>query len=1058
MSAPVLLARDLAAIADAVAALPRVGILPTTMIVVPSWALGHAIRRMLIETKRGAVLAGARFIPAGALAAEIASAAGAIFEAGEDALRAARVLTILRAGLPLRRFPLGLLRDAPGWETAFSRTITDLEAAGLRPEDLDRTAETLSASDADQLRDVAAIWRALDQSAGSSWSSAQLLLEAASSLQKTKQPGVPTLAIVTGHETQALASFLRALPQVRLALIAQQPISEAFLARVEHLYGPEARKLAGAAPQLIAGPRELDLLRTGLFADPSLLAEKRRPRSAGPDGSVSLEEQAGVEEEVQAAAEWASQQILAGVPLARIAVLVPRRDPWTALIVERLQRLPWGEGTVPLVVPGGVPVLGSAAGARLLSLVQALRGFLAIEDMPAVLVALRAANDAPSLNHGDAVNLSGSLGTVGGSRTRPEGSREWAARFAARLTQVRALLADDAATPTMEARQRKGLAGFVDQLAAMQPAIDALDRIAALVVANAKLRDLAPALTEFCDAQLLQPGKGAPVSALLSAALEPRARDPACGALGGDDALRLIEEAVTELRISSGRYGEPGVFVGTVAEAAGLPFRATRFIGLCEGALPSAPREDPVLPDNLRRALQAPSLRTARETVESQLQAFWRCIAGAGDSVVLSAPRLDPDGGQRQPSAVLLDALAALGRSNSEVADLKALRRIAFRPARTEAARKLASRPISLGAQLLHSARTKLVPASWHGRASIDLVRARRLLEQPELEGRLGAGFPLRVLPGVSPALAISPSSLNALLGCPHKFLLEKVLYWRDPSELPATGQLDPMTYGTLFHSTAELFFKKHGVDFSSRKRSIGHWKSKGAELAESTFDELCGEYPLAGGDLRTQQRDRLLREFESFLDSEWRDAREFVGAELPFGDPTPVRLPLKSGALHVHGRIDRLDIEDGRALVRDLKTGRAKARVGTLEAPTLGIDLQIAVYGMVVKQQAKELRVPKKVAGAYVYVDRAGDRERAFRDDFGALEKTASGWLDAGLQLLTAGEFPRTPNPDDCSYCSFNPICGESSVRASAAQMMNSEGPLGAYLKIKFPDEEELS
>ncbi len=40
----------------------------------------------------------------------------------------------------------------------------------------------------------------------------------------------------------------------------------------------------------------------------------------------------------------------------------------------------------------------------------------------------------------------------------------------------------------------------------------------------------------------------------------------------------------------------PAVYVGTVAGTVGLEFEAVRVIGLCEGVLPSVPREDPVVP------------------------------------------------------------------------------------------------------------------------------------------------------------------------------------------------------------------------------------------------------------------------------------------------------------------------------------------------------------------------------------------------------------------------------------------------------------------------------
>src|SRR5205823_1076410 len=140
-----------------------------------------------------------------------------------------------------------------------------------------------------------------------------------------------------------------------------------------------------------------------------------------------------------------------------------------------------------------------------------------------------------------------------------------------------------------------------------------------------------------------------------------------------------------------------------------------RIVGLCEGALPSAPREDPVLPDALRRRLGVPALRTTAERALAQLHALRRCVVETRDQLVLSAPRADPDGSQRQPSAVFLEALAALGRPGAEAVDLHALRLTGFRPARVEAEARRDASPVSAAAKLWRVARRRgELPLSWH--------------------------------------------------------------------------------------------------------------------------------------------------------------------------------------------------------------------------------------------------------------------------------------------------------------------------------------------------------
>jgi ATP-dependent helicase/DNAse subunit B len=589
------------------------------------------------------------------------------------------------------------------------------------------------------------------------------------------------------------------------------------------------------------------------------------------------------------------------------------------------------------------------------------------------------------------------------------------------------------------------------------PALEALDGLAKLVVAQASLRELTSALVDFCEAYLLQPGEGAPPAALLAAALEPLAADATCGALAGDDALRVIEEELLSLRATAGRFGDPAVFVGTVRDAAGLPFRAVRIVGLCEGALPSAPREDPVLPDALRRRLEAPALRTTAESALAQLHSLRRCVVETRDQIVLSAPRTDPDGSQRQPSAVFLEALAALGRPGSEPIDLRALQFAGFRPARKEAEARREASPMSAAAQLRRVARRRSeLPLSWHQAPSLDLRRLRELKLGVEIEGKLDELVPLRELPGISTERSISASRLSNLLGCPHRFLWNSALGWDEPAELPATGALDPLTYGSLFHGTAEAIFKQHGEDIGARKQSIAHWRKQSLELADAAFDRGCEQNPMAGEAVREQQRGRLHRDVTTFIEHEWASKHRPVLIEHPFGKPVPVKLKLESGTLHVSGFIDRVDIEGDRTLVRDLKTGRSHSRRGDKWPPSLGLDLQLGLYGLVVKHLAAELGLPKKIAGAYVYVDRVGERERAFGDDYGDLEDAARVWLDTALQLLTERAFPRTTTAEDCKWCCFRPVCGDEAPDASSAALGSADGALAAFRVVRGGAEED--
>jgi RecB family exonuclease len=1055
--------------AEAIAALPPGGPLPCRTVLVPRERVAHALRRELILIGHADVLAGTRFLTPVAAAAEVLQAASTRFTPGEEGLRVPRLLALFRDGLALGHFSLELLRSRPGWDEAFARTIGDLEAAGLRPEELEAIAAATDPAPA-RLRDVAALWRAIDASADASWTSARILAEAARALEAN--PGAwpffgPTLATVTAHVTGAEARLVRAIPSATLAVLAGRPLRPGSLDRMRALFGDDATDRLEAAPARPPHTSERDLLAAYLFESPAVLADPSRPRSTGPDGTVDIEEHAGVEDEIEAAADWVTRQVLAGTPLESIALLVPALDPLAGLLAQRLQRLPWADGALPVHVGGGLPLAGTAPGARALAVVRALRAHLAGEALAAVLPALRTEGDGERrLSSGRAMDLVWSLGTAGGSAARPEGALAWAERAASREASLAAQLErarESAEDPENAAllRSARDFERLLTDLRAVRPALDALVAVARLSVGQASLATIWPALREFLAAWLLQPGAGARVHALLDERLGTLTGDPACGSLTGDEALRGVEDTLLAMRLPTGRFGEPALYIGTVHGAIGLPFDAVRVIGLAEGHLPPATREDPVIPDPLRAQL-GPAVPTAADRVLESLHALDAVVRDVRRRVALSAPRLDVERSEREPAAVILEAAAALGRphaltgtSGPVIPDLTAVRRDAFAPARRAAAISRRVAPLGDAAwQEAIALRTVGVPRRWCEDGPRNLSRIQALLVRgvpgamDGLLGELGDRVPV---PGLTRDWPISASGLEQLLRCPHQFLLERILGLGEPAAAPTLRKIGQPAYGSLFHRVAEEFFRLHGEQFLAHAETLEAWHGRIDPVVERAFAELLEAYPLVGEAVQNVERERLRADVHRLLDHEWDRARgRFVGAELSFGQPEPVELAVGARSLFLRGRIDRLEEADGFAVVRDLKTGRAHPRVGKASAPDHVRDVQIAVYGLVARQLARQWGIPARVAGAYVYVNRGVD-ERAWDRDFDAtLEPEARAWLELAGTLLQARAFPRTSRSDDCTFCAFAPVCGSEVYERAATILATGDGPLVRLAALK--------
>jgi RecB family exonuclease len=1040
--------------ADAVAALPAAGALPLRTALVPSERHAHSLRRALVRSGRGAALAGLRLVGPRTLAREILSEAGREVRTDEEVLRPARLLVLLAEDLPLEQFDPGLLRATPGWPEALAFAIGDLEGACLTPDRLP--------SSTPRWRDLALLWRRLDAAAGRSLTAARLLAEAADLLEAGARPETgPVLAAVTGRESAAEARFVRALPGATVALLAARPLRDRHLSRVEALFGPAARAALEAAPPPEAARTERDLLARFLFAPPDRLAEPARPRSAGPDGTVALEEHSGPEAEIEAAAEWVAREVLErGAPLEEIAVLVPVHDPFAGLVAARLARLPWRDGPMPVHVAGGLPAVSLAGGARGLALVDALSGFLPAEALAALLPALRAEHGGRDhLSHGEAAGIAWSLGTVGGSAAEPAGALVWSDRARALESRLDADLRRLAADPSADEHEVRRLRSALEALRAIRPALDALVDLARLAVDGRPLAEIAPALIRFMEGWLLEPGPGAPVRALLAGALEAATADAVGAAVRGPAALEVARERLLALRVSTARFGEPAVYVGTPGAAAGLEFGSVRIVGLAEGALPARVSEDPVLPDRMREEADPLRVPVSADRALAQLHGFDRAVRGASRAIALSAPRSDLDRSEREVSSLLVDAGAALGRPDPVeqrvVPDLRSLARTSFGPARAAAAAFRETLPISAAAWLDRAAARAEIPTAWEGAPHLDLERIRALLEPGGLgpgDGVLGPAGPFPPVPGLDPAKPISASALETLLRCPLAFLRERILGWDEPPGAPTLREIDALSYGSLFHEVMEAFYRENGEDFVARTRPLDHWKKRARELAEDGLATLLASYPLVGRGILEKERGRLLDDVRTFLeyDRELRLTR-FVGVELSFGSPEGLVLEAGGRPLHVRGRIDRIDEEGDHALLRDLKTGREHPRTGEEEDPTPVRDVQIGLYGLVARKLAGSWGIPEKLEVAYAFA-RTGT-ERAFRGaEYPALERAANGWLALSASLLAERSFPPTPDPEDCTFCAFRPVCGKA-VPARAAAAADASGPVAAFLAMKGGD-----
>jgi RecB family exonuclease len=1122
-----ILGSPIAWIADQLATLPA---RPArcAVVLVAAERQAHAIRRLVcVERGRPDCLAGVRFLRPVELARELLVRAGTLRVLGWEDVRRLRILQLFESMAladELRYFSAAQLRSGQGYVDAFARTIADLEASGLDAPLALAVAQRLETRDrfaADRMYDVAAVWQAADAGAAPRATTPQVL--AAASALLTDRPALaaafgPAFALLTASPSTTLLRFLRALPECRSVLQDARPLRTG-TQRWRPLVGLHgaarpAPPPSPAAPQQLAMPfvdapapaaprraeaagSELSLVQRYLFETPEHLTQPDRARSAGADGSVDLEEHPSIEDEVEAAAVWVTEQVTAGVPLEAIALIVPEVDPYAPLLADRLARLPNGSGgaTIHAHVAGGLSLAASPAGMRLLTLFTALGRGLEAEATIRVLPALRRGPQGSTqgrerLSPSRAAEIVYSAGIVGGSPGDRAGLTEWEPRLRRRRDALRRLVAEataerpaaglgtDEPDKQLDPRARADAERWLRDVEPMLPAISALQALGEVVLAPASLRAIWGETRRFIERWLRVPADPPNLLARLDQALQPVLADAVSDAIRGAPALHFLTTVLHRERVATARFGEPCVFIGTSSHAAGLPFTAVRVLGLAEGALPHTPHDDPIVPDNLRAHIEEAARAQQRQPdivlprladrVLDDIHDVFRVVSSAGRCLAFSAPRQWVDRSDREVSGIMLEVATALGRPAPQGADdgdvptaarLRAAYLARGRAARLETAR---TTPLSRRALLTvppdasHAGMVR-VPAGWTQPAILAVDRvwtlATALDSGPlsEVDGVVTGAWPCAQPPGLVPERPISATALTTLLACPHRFLLERILYLTQPEQRPSTDVIPPIIYGSLFHAAAERLFREAGGAICRRQGRLDEWTARAREIAGEEFDALRFEYPMRGADGIARERERLRRQIEQLVAYEWHmPPREFLASELPFGVPEPVRLELDDGPLYVRGAIDRIDRASPAALsVRDLKTGRVR---DFGEDPiNAGRDLQIGLYVMAV--EATRYGGAPVGTAAYVHPSAAQEPDRVFDGaNLESLRRQTREWLGVARRLLSTGAFPRTPNADDCTYCPFVPACGEGAQLHSAAKLASlaPDHPLQPFVAFK--------
>ena len=473
---------------------------------------------------------------------------------------------------------------------------------------------------------------------------------------------------------------------------------------------------------------------------------------------------------------------------------------------------------------------------------------------------------------------------------------------------------------------------------------------------------------------------------------------------------RRVHDALADLNVHLGENPQPDrVQVADPGAIRARRFQAVFACGLQEGEFPGGSSPEPFLPDDARRRIAEASglmLPLREDRIDRERYLFYVCASRAERLLVLSSRYCDEEGNPQAPSFFIDDVRDLFEELPVE---RRSLSDVTWTPESAPTAAEW-ERALALRGQR----REEPAPAPLSAAPLLD-----RLAERG----------------------AVSASALEHFADCPVKWLVEDLLR-------PLALEPDPeqMVRGSYAHAVLERTYARLRDETGSRRVTPGNL----FEAERIALDELRArreEYRISPKQTRVRAAVRrlefdLLRYLRHEAEADGQFEPEHLELSFGIGGEEPVEI---AEDVSVRGKIDRVDVWDGHALVRDYKSGKSadSYKVASWESKN---RFQAALY-MLVAERLLDLR-----AAGGVYVPLGGSERRprgmvsaeveALGSDFFDNDRLGAEEFEERLAwareriVETAGRMRRgelCSSPDTCAWnggCSYPSICREEGKR----------------------------